>query len=105
MRMARDQARSKHMEHSGGTQYDPINGAAREVFIERASDVYNPTSQTPLGSPGGYHAGNPTVRSGRGDIIGRHSLPPGGKRTFGKDPTAVLPTVTDSQLPRYDRSN
>jgi hypothetical protein len=43
MRLARDQARSKHMEHSGGTQYDPINGAPRDVFIERSSDIYNPT--------------------------------------------------------------
>ena len=98
MRLARDAARSKHMEHSGGTQYDPINGQAREVFNERASEIYNPTQQSPLGSPGGFHAGNPTVRSGRGDLIGRHSLPPGGKRTFGKDPTMPLPTVTDSQL-------
>lgn len=43
MRLARDAARSKHMEHSGGTQYDPINGQAREVFNERASEIYNPT--------------------------------------------------------------
>ena len=85
MNKARDEARSAHMEHSGGCQYNPLNGSPSKIMAQPNSEIYAPRTNSPIMSLSDVHAGRPTVRSGR--------MSPYGIKCFekAKEVTAIVP--------------